>query len=439
MQCAVIGLGKSGEAALWLLVKQGWSVALWDGQDTPALRERAELLADHGVTVHLGQRFIPDPALQKIIISPGVPWDAPFLIQARQMGITVQGEVDLAWESLSQIPWIAITGTNGKTTTTALLHWIWKLAGYQAPACGNIGLPIAQVALDPHPDWVIAELSSFQIEQSPQVAPKLALWTTFSPDHLNRHGTKEYYAQIKSSLLDRADTVVLNGDDPYLRTRIYDWPQVLWTSSQDPLAPVRVQAGWIYSHETPILAIETIPLPGVHNLHNVLMAVATAHHCGIAPEIIAQAVQSFPGVPHRLESVGVWKGVLMINDSKATNYEAAQVGLCAMPDPVILIAGGRAKEGDPQDWLTQIRQKALGVVLYGEAGPYFADLLRQAGYDTFECCVTLDEAVPLAWQWALAKGISSVLLSPACASYDQFANFEERGSRFRKLCYALGT
>ncbi|WP_287129410.1 UDP-N-acetylmuramoyl-L-alanine--D-glutamate ligase [Candidatus Cyanaurora vandensis] len=436
---AVIGFGESGRAAALLLNHLGYTVTLWDSNQTPALVARATEIQTLGITVRLGENFCPTPGLVRVVVSPGVPWDAPFLQQSRALGLVVQGEVDLAWDVLGQVPWVGVTGTNGKTTTTMLLAQIWARAGWVAPACGNIGRPISDVALGPLPDWVLAELSSFQIEQSPNIRPKIALWTTFTPDHLNRHGTIESYAAIKASLLDQAEQVVLNGDDPYLRTLLPRWPQAIWTSLHDPTAPIHVREGQIWVQEERVLAVAEIQIPGWHNVQNILMAVACAHLAGIAVSHIAQAVRGFQGVPHRLEKITDRAGVAFINDSKATNYEAAATGLTAMTAPVILLAGGQAKQGNPQLWLQQIHRATLGVILYGQAAPVFAELLRQSGYQAFTICQDLAEAVPLAWTWAKNKGAATVLLSPACASYDQFANFEARGNCFRQLCHQLGT
>ncbi|WP_218081702.1 UDP-N-acetylmuramoyl-L-alanine--D-glutamate ligase [Anthocerotibacter panamensis] len=441
---AVIGLGLSGQAAALLLRASGWSVAVWDSADTPTLRQKATLLQEKGIDVYLGQPFIPDPRYQQVVVSPGVPWGAPFLVEARRLGLTVQGEVGLAWESLQEVPWIAVTGTNGKTTTTALIAAIWKQAGWVAPVCGNIGRPIADVALDyltnrARLDWVVAELSSFQIEQSPQIQPQIALWTTFSPDHLNRHGTLENYSAIKASLLDHAHQPILNGDDPHVKSLHARWPHALWTSTTDRAAPIHSHEGQVWIEGEPILPVSQIQLPGQHNVQNVLMAVAAAHAAGIAPAMIAQGIREFPGVPHRLECLGLVEGVAFINDSKATNYEASTVGLAAMTAPVILLAGGQMKQGDPQIWLEHISRLTLGVVLYGSAAPRFAQFLVQFGYNAFQVCGTLEEAVPLAWRWAVASKAPCVLLSPACASYDQFANFEARGDRFRQIFEQLGS
>jgi UDP-N-acetylmuramoylalanine--D-glutamate ligase len=213
---------------------------------------------------------------------------------------------------------------------------------------------------------------------------------------------------------------------------------VLVTSIHDPEAQVGVRDGWIEVQGKPILPISEIQLPGHHNLQNVLLAVAAAQAKGIDPTVIRTAIQNFKGVPHRLETVAQVEGISFINDSKATNYDAAQVALEAMDEPVILLAGGQSKAGDPSAWLSKIQEKTLGVVLFGEAAPLFSDFLHGIGYTNVQSCEDLTAAVPLALALAQKSSCSVVLLSPACASYDQYQNFEERGEHFRRLCQGLG-
>ncbi|MGC8714325.1 MAG: Mur ligase family protein [Leptodesmis sp.] len=199
----VIGLGKSGVAAARLLKREGWQVTINDRGTSSALQQQQQGLATEGITVNLGMAFDPE-VLQPdlVVVSPGVPWDVPGLIRSRELGIATIGEMELAWRYLQDIPWVGITGTNGKTTTTALTAAIFQAAGFRAPAFGNIGLAACEVVLAKEkPDWAIAELSSYQIEASPSIAPKIAIWTTFTPDHLNRHKTLERYYSIKAHLL----------------------------------------------------------------------------------------------------------------------------------------------------------------------------------------------------------------------------------------------
>ncbi|MBW4464268.1 MAG: UDP-N-acetylmuramoyl-L-alanine--D-glutamate ligase [Pegethrix bostrychoides GSE-TBD4-15B] len=440
----VIGLGRSGVAAARLLQRQGWQVTVSDAGTAPALQPLQHMLNAEGIAVRLGDRFTPDPDLmQLVVVSPGVPWDLPALVKARELGLETIGEVELAWQSLLQIPWVSVTGTNGKTTTTALIAAIFQAAGLTAPACGNIGYAVGEVALQAlsqPPDWVIAELSSYQIESSVTVAPRIGVWTTFSADHLSRHQTLENYSAIKAKLLSSSALQVLNGDDPYLRQMAQTWPKAYWTSvtgKADLLcAPERgayIENGWAIVQGEPILQVADLRMIGSHNQQNLLMAVLTARLAGIAQSAIVEAIRQFPGMPHRLELVCTWRGIAFINDSKATNYDAAQVGLAAVAAPTILIAGGEAKAGDDTLWMQTIRERAAVVLLIGRAAPGFAQRFEQIGQPS-EIVETMEQAVRRGADLAEQLGAQNVLLSPACASFDQYSDFEQRGEHFSQLC-----
>ncbi len=465
MNVQVLGLGSAGSAAAQLAQAQGHQVIIQDEQSSPTLVERQHHLQAQGIQVQLNTPLHLLPDSDQVVVSPGIRWDHPTLNDARSHQIKVIGEAELAWQSLHHIPWVGITGTNGKTTTTALVAAMFQAAGQQAPACGNIGLPLCQVALDViqhrlQPDWIIAELSSYQLEASTTLGlpltPTLShigLWTTLTPDHLERHVTVESYAAIKHRLLDRMPQRIINGDDPYLYNLRHDWPNTLWTSCTQPMAPIRLVEDTIVIHGRPFVPIGDIQqrLPGRHNLHNLLMAVAAAHSAQLDPEAVAQAIATFPGVPHRLETVRVLSGIRFINDSKATNYDAAIVGLSSVAAPVILIAGGQPKQGDDQVWLDIVQQKAAQVLLIGEAAAQFANRFQSVHYTNYQIVHTLDQAVSIAYdlarslQQALQQATLrhdstasvSVLLSPACASFDQYPNFECRGDHFRTCCQQL--
>ncbi len=274
------------------------------------------------------------------------------------------------------------------------------------------------------------------------------MWTTFTPDHLSRHYTLENYYSIKASLLARSPLQVFNGDDPYLRGTADRWPKACWTSAAgrdkllgDPTRGAYVEDGWAIALGERIVPVEALKMVGSHNTQNLLMAVLAARLAGVEKGAIAHAVETFPGVPHRLEHIRTWQGIDFINDSKATNYDAAQVGLAAVPAPAILIAGGEAKDGDDTAWLATIQQKAAAVLLIGSAADAFAKRLDSLGYSQYEIVETLDRAVgrsaDLGQQLRAQIGLHTVLFSPACASFDQYPNFEARGDHFRQLCLAL--
>jgi UDP-N-acetylmuramoylalanine--D-glutamate ligase len=445
-KATVIGLGRSGIAAAKLLNKHGYAVTLSDSNQNPSLETQKQEFETLGINVKLGDKFTPSTE-DIIVVSPGVPWDIAPLVTAREMGIDTIGEMELAWRYLSDIPWVAITGTNGKTTTTALTDAIFKAAGLETIGCGNIGFAACELALlETRPAWIIAELSSYQIESSQTLAPQIGVFTTLTPDHLARHKTVEKYYEIKAKLLRNSQDRIFNGDDEYLcSTGEFDWQDATWTSTAgkeylpgNPETGIWIEDNWVTFRGEKILLADSLKMPGDHNLQNLLMAVGIAKLAGIENNSIAKAVASFPGVAHRLEYICTYQGVDYINDSKATNYDAADVGLTAVKAPVILIAGGAAKEGDDSVWMDIIKQKAAAVLLIGDAATQFADRLKSVGYTNFEIVETMANAVMRSIELAKQHQANVVLLSPACASFDQYTSFEERGDDFRQLCQNLG-
>lgn len=456
----IIGLGRSGIAAANLLNQDGWQVAIVDSATKTQLASRfnaqefqklQQKLDRDGIEVKFGSKLTLDTIAipNLVVVSPGVPWDLPALIAVRKLGAETIGEIELAWRYLKTVPWVGITGTNGKTTTTAMVEAIFHAAGFNAPACGNIGHAACELALSKKDsnnyDWIVAELSSYQIESSSQVAPQIGIWTTLTPDHLDRHKTLANYAGIKATLLQRCRHQILNGDDRYLRTEAAaQFPNAYWTSIRgkdnfpcDRTKAVYIEDGWIVACGELICPISLFKMSGQHNQQNLLMAVAAAKLAGIDKGAIAKAVTSFPGVAHRLESVGTCQGIKFINDSKATNYDAAEVGLNAVEAPAILIAGGEAKAGDSIAWIETIKAKAAFVLLIGTAAPLFAQKLSDCGYDKYEIVETMENAVAKSLELALVNKAKVVLLSPACASFDRYQSFEHRGEHFRQLCQQL--
>lgn len=449
----IIGLGKSGIAAARILRQKNNEVTIYDGSKSESLEKIKENLAQENIIVKLGQnlQLNAENKPELIIVSPGVPYDIPILIEARQQGIKTIGEMELAWQYLKPYPWIGITGTNGKTTTTALIEAMLKAGGIKTSACGNIGYAACELALsalENPPEWVVAEISSYQIESSQELSPKIGVWTTFTPDHLARHKTLENYHNIKASLLQRSHYKILNGDDNYLHNLglNLDWKNTYWTSVKgkdyllgDIEKGVYLEDSWIVAFKELIAPISLFKMVGKHNVQNLLMATAAAKLAGVSKNAIVETMSSFTGVSHRLELITTIDGVAYINDSKATNYDAAEVGLDSVESPVILIAGGEAKEGDDTPWINKIKEKCISVLLIGDAANLFAENLDKAGFKEYEIVKTMEKAVLRGKQIAEEKGAKVVLLSPACASFDQYRSFEHRGDDFRELCLKIKT
>ena len=453
----VVGLGRSGIGAARLLKAQGSEVVVLEKAENDACRRKSAGLRQQGIDVQLGQpleisSFEPWlDELDQVVISPGIAWTHPTLEALRTRGVRVKGEMALAWETLRQRPWIAITGTNGKTTVTHLLHHVLSHGGLVAPMAGNVGFSAAELALGclegstPQPDWVVMEMSSYQIEAATAVAPRIGIWTTLTPDHLERHGSLDAYRAIKRGLLERSELAILNGDDPDISSTRSSWGQgrVNWVSTGPDDAtstPVRLHVnneGWVCEGERNLFLADALAMPGAHNLQNMLLVTAAALEAGLRPETIESALRCFEGVPHRLESLGSVQGIPVFNDSKATNYDAAAVGLRSVPGPVVLLAGGQTKQGDAQSWLELLHERSSAVVLFGAGADELRCLIEASA---FSGDVTihngLDEAVPHALELARQQKAASVLLSPACASFDQYSDFEARGNHFRELIEA---
>ena len=265
-----------------------------------------------------------------VVVSPGIAFDHPVLNQLRDRGCRVVGEVELAWDAMASIPWVGITGTNGKTTVTSLVAHLLQQGGLDAPACGNIGASAAELALacleGEQPERVVVELSSYQIEAAPSVQPSIGVWTTLTPDHLDRHGTLERYRSIKAGLLSQSQRQFLNADDRDLYVHAAEWPQALWVSGGDKeqfsaaMTPhLWVSGGQLCNQDGPLFPCDALAMPGAHNRQNLALATAVALECGLSPAQIEAGCRSFPGVPHRLERIRELGGITYYNDSKATN------------------------------------------------------------------------------------------------------------------------
>ena len=453
----VVGLGRSGIGAARLLRARGAEVVVLESSENDACQRKSADLRGQGIDVRLGQplemsSFEPWLSeLDQVVISPGISWTHPTLEALRTRGIPVRGEMAVAWEALKERPWIGITGTNGKTTVTHLLHHVLSHGGLQAPMAGNMGFSASELALEclegssPQPDWVVMEMSSYQIEAAADVAPRIGIWTTLTPDHLERHGSLEAYRAIKRRLLERSQLAILNGDDPDISRSRFSWGQtrVSWVSTvkeeseKDGCRLSVSHDGWVCDGERKLFSADALAMPGAHNRQNMLLVTAAALEAGLQPETIDSALRCFEGVPHRLESLGTVQGIPVFNDSKATNYDAAAVGLQSVPNPVVLLAGGQTKEGDAQPWLQLLKERSSAVVLFGSGADELRGLIEASAFTgAVSTHRDLDDAVAQALELARQQQAGSLLLSPACASFDQYSDFEARGNHFRELIEA---
>ena len=454
----VLGLGRSGLGAARLLARQGANVLVLESGQGAEHQRKAEKLRGEGIAVELGKPLAPEsfePLLadcERVIVSPGIRWDHPTLIWLRQQGIPTNGEISTAWEASGSTPWIGITGTNGKTTVTHLVAHLLEQGGIDAPMCGNVGHSAAELALErfsdgqTRPQALVVELSSYQIESAPELAPAIGLWTTLTPDHLERHGTLENYRAIKRGLLERSAIQVLNGDDPDLCAHAATWPNARWITAASREAALAkgiypwlwIEGNQVMQRSGALLPANALAMPGAHNRQNMLMALAVGLELGLSSSAMEAALRAFPGVPHRLELIRSLDGVDWINDSKATNYDAAEVALRAVEGPLVALAGGEAKQGDASAWIAALQRSAKAVVLFGAAQSHFHELLLSGGYTgVIQCCDALPEAVAAARQLSQREHCRAVLLSPACASFDQYRDFEARGEHFRSLTEGL--
>jgi len=444
---AVLGLGKSGLAIAKVLAAKGARVIASDSRTREELQEVAAQLPE-GVELEAGSHASACMEADLIVVSPGVPGTLPVLQAAEADGVEVFGEIELAYRIAQdghETPIVAITGTNGKTTTTTLTGEIFKAAGLYAPVGGNIGHPLVLLAEEPA-DWLIAEVSSFQLETVYEFQPRIAAWLNFTDDHLNRHGTREAYFAAKKRIFAKQtseDWAIINADDPALAGLIDDLKaQVLPFSLSGAIAEgVVISDGWIVwrkdGDEVPVAPIADIQLRGAHNLSNCLAATAMALAAGIAPGIIALALRDFRAVEHRIEPVAVIDGAQWYNDSKGTNYDSTIKAIESFTEPLVLIAGGRDKGGAITPMIEAIASRVSHTVLIGEAAPYFERVLRAAGYEA----ITMAADLPAALLAARAQSVEggAVLFSPACASFDMFRNYEERGQVFKQQVLELAS
>lgn len=447
----VVGLAKSGIPAVKALNHMGYVVDLNDLKPEEAFAELLPTLNGSYNEALFGQHPAEVSAYHLILVSPGVPMDLPFIKAAEEAGVEIIGELELGYR-LAKGQFFAITGTNGKTTTTALTGEIFKAAGRHTLVAGNIGQSVVDAAPDSAEEtcW-ITEVSSFQLESVKRFHPKISAILNVTPDHLNRHKTMENYINAKCRIFENAtegDIVILNGDNAEslaLKARaektgartivfsrnfevedgLYCDPSTGALIVKDARNGVRE----VIAHQSEIF------IPGSHNLENALAASAIAYFAGISTAVIQSVLKAFQGVEHRIEYVGTFNDVMYYNDSKGTNPDASIKAVEAMTRPTVLIAGGMDK-GSTFDGLIQaFGKRIVKLIVLGETAPLIEATASRCGYNAVESVKTMEEAVKRAAASAPAGG--AVLLSPACASWDMYENFEKRGEHFKRCVREL--
>lgn len=439
----IIGAARSGVASAEYLLSIGKQIVISDMNTK--LAEDVETQLGHASVSYVWGKQPDVAALQPelIVMSPGVPLSIPPVVKARELGIPVISEPELAFR-YSDVPFVAITGTNGKTTTTTLTAFLLEKEGRKVVAGGNIGLPlISQCPKMSANDIVVAEMSSFQLESVDSFCPKVAVVMNLTPDHLDRHKTMEAYAAAKANIFKNQgpeEYLLLNKDDAIVAAMAAGAKSHVYYFSQQEILDEGIwleDGNLVYrldKNGVPQVLIPAaeIGIVGSHNWQNAMAASLAALLMGQQPEIIAERLRAFKGVAHRMEPVATIDGVLYVNDSKGTNPDSTEKALGSYGErPIVLIAGGRNKGSDMAVLVPLMRAHCRGVVLVGEATGDFIDAFERTSYTDYVCADSFEDAVAKAHEMAQSGDV--VLLSPACASWDMFDNFEQRGDLFKEL------
>ena len=445
----VIGLGISGFWAAKYLTSKGKKVIVFESNNNKEINIYKEELENIGVEVYLEKPFEYKDfsdfinEIEYVIISPGISIENKTIIKLKLNGVKVIGEVNLAWNNLRNKKWVGITGTNGKTTVTHLLSHILCKNNINAPSAGNIGTPLCKYAVLPNNhkiDWLIAELSSFQLEIENKIKPNIGIWTTFSSDHLDRHKTIENYFKIKNSLLKNSEYRIYNYDDILLKKSYNLLSKGIWISSKSHKEVQKEcdywinEEGFVVERKIKLFNIEIFNLRGQHNLQNLLLATAAARKIGLSSLQIYNSLKSYKQLPHRLETIYKNDHIEIINDSKATNFESSIASLNSICNSSVLISGGKMKDGNPKLWVQTINKKAESIFLYGESAMKLKKVLIDGGYKreifTF---IYLSDLIENVIEYIKKENKKILLFSPSCSSFDQFKNYEERGKKFKSL------
>ncbi len=442
----VVGLGKSGVSAAEALLRHGAEVSVYDKKTQEEMEAPlVNYLKAQNVTCYLGVDPLELERYDAIVVSPGVPLELPFLQKAQTLNVEIIGELELAYR-LGKGNYIAITGTNGKTTTTTLVGEILKNAGRKTAVVGNIGVAVTSTALTAEEDsWLVTECSSFQLETTETFHPVICALLNITPDHLDRHKTLENYAKAKAKIFKnqtKDDYFVVNYDDPMSCELMHECQSVVVPFSRNVVLDrgVFVQNNRIIVKEQAentidICGVEELAIPGMHNLENALAACGIAYFCGISKEIIAKTLREFQGVEHRLEFCGEVGGVRFVNDSKGTNPDASIKAIEAMKGNVILIAGGYDKNSKFEEFISAFNGKVKALVLLGATAPKIRETAEMLGYHAIFDEKDMGECVKKSF--SLSAPGDTVLLSPACASWDMYSSYEQRGRHFKSCVQEL--
>ena len=441
IRALVIGLGRSGKAGAEALVKMGAEVDVYDGNEDI---EKVEWAASIGAEASFGERPANVKGYDMLVLSPGVPKDRDYVLEAEADGAEIIGELELAYR-YGNGSYYAITGTNGKTTTTTLVGEIFKAAGLPTEVVGNIGVAVMTRAMDVSPETcMITECSSFQLDTTKEFKPVISALLNVTPDHLDRHKTMENYAHAKARVFANQgpdEYFVYNDDDELVKSLTKECrARLIPFSSRRELTTsgAYVKGGDIVVRDRKFIFVicraDALKIPGQHNLENALAAAAIAYFAGIKIDVIAHVLKTFKGVEHRIEDCGTVNGVKYINDSKGTNPDAAIKAVLSFRN-IILIAGGYDKGASFDEFIAGFDGRVKSLVLMGVTAPKIREAAEKAGFKDIHMVKDMKEAVKTSTE--LASEGDTVLLSPACASWDMYKKFEDRGDDFRNCVKAL--
>ena len=443
----IVGMGKSGIAAAQAMLRLGAKVFVQDSKPVSDIEPQlANFLTSRDVKCYFGEKPACLDEIDMMILSPGVPLEVDFVQEAMAKGVEVAGELEVAFR-VGNGNYVAITGTNGKTTTTTLVGEIFKNAKRKTYVVGNIGVAVISMAVSAELDsWLITETSSFQLDTTKYFKPKISAILNLTPDHLNRHHTMENYGAAKAKIYENQDEngyFIVNYDDPasFELSKGCKKAKVVPFSRKEKLTyGAFVADGHIViindaGNLITLCKADELKIPGSHNLENALAAAAISYFAGIDPAVISDTLKNFQGVEHRLEYCGQVDGVRFVNDSKGTNPDASIKAIEAMKKGVILIAGGYDKGSDFTDFIKAFDGRVKHMVLLGKTAPKIKEQAESAEYTDVTICKNMEECVAEAFRLAVPG--DTVLLSPACASWDMYTCFEQRGEHFKTCVHGL--